>query len=160
MSLKRPLEWTVLLTSLSGAPGGMYVALQDVKEAFYWRNCIIQPSASSAGVKDRLIRQQLPLRHSVVWFRRGENWVGRLTTLTCYALRYVTEWSPSWKSTGFSAGQGIPPHFVEQKYLLPFSQEPSTCLYPDSNASNPRTPPYWFNIITYLLHGSESFLRS
>ena len=47
------------------------------------------------------------------------------------------EQSPSVEANRFSASQEIPAHFKEPEGLLPHSQVPATCPYPEPAPSSP-----------------------
>ena len=52
----------------------------------------------------------------------------------------------SWRFLNFSRNY---PHFTESVGLLPRSQEPITCPYPEPDESNPRVSPYLFFKISF-----------
>jgi hypothetical protein len=52
------------------------------------------------------------------------------------------EQSPSQEADMSLASQEIPPYFVEHGGLLPHSQAPSNCPYPEADGSKPRKIQY------------------
>jgi hypothetical protein len=57
-----------------------------------------------------------------------------------YYYYYSTEQSPSWEANQFADSQEIPRIFMEPEGSLPYSQETSTCPYPDPTPSSPHNP--------------------
>jgi hypothetical protein len=86
--------------------------------------------------------------HTVIVYSKQVSQAGLETGLTINVQRqltYLLHGAEFFLRTGYwligsAASQEIPPHFMEPKNSLPYSQVPATCPYPEPTPSSPHNP--------------------